>query len=87
MSKHPCFVAHSPSRGQGFLGAAISVTIVGAILLYYTNAVASPCRADVKSGACSGLAAAAHHIQGPLSICVIASVAVFAITFIRSLLS
>jgi hypothetical protein len=93
MSKqHLCFAGHGlPRRGQSFLGAAASLAIVGAILLYYTNAFASHCRADPKApagrGACAGLAAAAHQLQAPLSVCVIACVAVFVIAFIRSLLS
>jgi hypothetical protein len=82
---------HSPPRrGQGFLGLTASLTIVGAILLYYTNALASQCRATLKPYTgpvtCQGLAAAAHHVQGPLAICVIACAVVFGIAFVWSLL-
>jgi hypothetical protein len=92
MSKHPCFAGHRlPRRGQSFLGLAATLAIVGAILLYFTNAFASHCiesrKAPAGPGACSGLAAAAHQLQAPLSICVIACVAVFVVAFIWSLLN
>ena len=97
MSKHPDRVGyrqaqqHSPPRrGQGFLGATATLAIVGAILLYYTNAFASQCRADLNPrtgpGACSGLAKVADHFQGLMTVSVIACVVVFVITFIWSLL-
>jgi hypothetical protein len=97
MSEHPYPASYRqvrrhvpPRRGQGFLGLIASLTIVGAILLYYTNALASQCRATLKPhagpAACHGLAAAAHHIQAPLAICVIACAVVFGIAFVWSLL-
>jgi hypothetical protein len=97
MSKHPYTAGHQqasghspPRRGQGFLGATATLAAIGAILLYYTNALASQCRADLKPrtgpGACSGLPDAAYHLQGLVTAGVIACVAVFAITFIWSLL-
>jgi hypothetical protein len=97
MSEHPAPVGYRqvrrhvpPRRGQGFLGLSASLTVVGAILLYYTNAVASQCRSTLKPHAapavCHGLPAAAHHLQGPLAICVIASAVVFGIAFVWSLL-
>ena len=97
MSERPYPVAYRqvrrhvpPRRGQGFLGLSASLTTVGAILLYYTNATASQCRTAVKLHAmpvvCHGLPAAAHHLQGPLAVGVIASAAVFGIAFVWSLL-
>jgi hypothetical protein len=79
-----------PRRGQGFLGLSASLTTVGAILLYYTNSLASQCRSTLAPHAatavCHGLPAAAHHLQGPLAVGVIASAAVFGIAFVWSLL-
>jgi hypothetical protein len=79
-----------PRRGQSFLGATASLAIVGAIFLYYTNAAASRCKPETGprggAAACSGLAGLAHHIQMPVTIGVIACVAVFAVTFVWSLL-
>lgn len=97
MSDHPYPASyrqvrrHSPPRrGQGFLGLAATLTAIGAILLYYTNALASQCRAALKphtgAAACHGLAAAAHHLQVPLAICVTACAVVFGIAFVWSLL-
>ena len=97
MSEHPYPVGYRqlrrhvpPRRGQSFLGLSASLTIIGAILLYYTNAIASQCRSTVKlhagSAVCHGLPAAAHYLQGPLAVCVIASAVVFGIVFVWSLL-
>jgi hypothetical protein len=97
MSEHPYPVRYPqmrrhvpPRRGREFLGLSASVTTVGAILLYYTNALASQCRSIVKLHAvpavCHGLPAAAQHLQAPLGVCVIASAAVFGIAFAWSLL-
>jgi hypothetical protein len=97
MSEHPYPAGypqvrrHSPPRrGQGFLGLAATLTTVGAILLYYTNALASQCHAILKPrtgpAACHGLAAAAHHLEGPLAVSVIACAVVFGIAFVWSLL-
>jgi hypothetical protein len=97
MSEHPYPAGYRqvrqhvpPRRGQGFLGLAASFTIVGAILLYYTNALASQCRATLKPHAepamCHGLPAAAHYLQGPLAVCVVACAVVFGIAFVWSLL-
>jgi hypothetical protein len=97
MSEHPYPVGDRqvfrhvpPRRGREFLGLSASFTVVGAILLYYTNALASQCRPTVKLHAipavCHGLPAAAHHLQAPLAVGVIASAAVFGIAFVWSLL-
>ncbi|HUA41452.1 MAG TPA: hypothetical protein VMA32_07805 [Streptosporangiaceae bacterium] len=88
---HPQLRRHvPPRRGQGLLGLTATLTIVGAILLYYTNATASQCLSTLKShsglAACHGLAAAARHVQLPLAVCVIACAVVFGITFAWSLL-
>jgi hypothetical protein len=88
---YPKALRHTPPRrGQGFLGATASLAIVGAIAEYYTNAAASRCRDDgtshVGRSACTGLAGFAHHVQLPVTIAVIACVAVFAVTFVWSLL-
>jgi hypothetical protein len=97
MSEHPYQASYRqarrhvpPRRGQDFLGLSASLTIVGAILLYYTNAVASQCRSTPKLHAgpavCHGLPTAAHYLQGPLAVCVIASAVVFGIAFVWALL-
>jgi hypothetical protein len=97
MSGHPDAIGfrkglrHTPPRrGQGFLGATATLAIVGAIAEYYTNAFASRCRPDGRShtgqSVCTGLAGFAHHVQLPVTIGVIACVAVFAVTFVWSLL-
>ena len=79
-----------PRRGQGFLGATATLAIIGAIILYYTNALASKCAADVRQrtgqAICSGLPGLAHHLRLPITVGVIACVVVFAATFVWSLL-
>jgi len=97
MSKHPpdagqgeAAVPRPPRRGQGCLGASATLAALGAFLLYYTNALAAQCRADLKPrtgpGVCSGLPAAAYHLQGLVTTGVIACAVVFVGTFIWSLL-
>ena len=53
---------------KNFLGAAVTLAIIGAILLQVTNSLASPCRAHLSprtgSGACSGMSAMANHADG-----------------------
>jgi phage shock protein PspC (stress-responsive transcriptional regulator) len=97
MSVHPSAAGYRsrmrhtpPRRGQGFLGATASLAIVGTFVLYYTNAFASRCREAskprIQQAVCSGMAGLAHHLQLPVTIAVIAFVAVFAATFVWSLL-
>jgi hypothetical protein len=75
-----------PHRAKDFLGLAFTVAIIGAILLFATNALASQCRVDLHPrtgpGACSGLPAIADHIRGIGALCVLACAALAAIAFI-----
>ena len=78
-----------PRRGQGFLGATATLAIAGAFLLYYTNALAGRCKAEMSrtgQAVCSGLPGLAHHLQLPVTVGVIACVVLFAVTFVWSLL-
>jgi hypothetical protein len=88
---HRQALRHSPPRrGQSFLGATASLAIVGAILLYYTNSLASRCKADLASrsghAVCAGLPGLARHVQLPVTVAVIVCVGIFAVTFVWSLL-
>jgi len=63
-------------RAKDFLGAAMTVAIIGAILLFLTDGVASHCAAepDPRTGSrvCSGVPAFAAHIRGIETLCVLA---------------
>ena len=75
-----------PHRAKDFLGLVFTVTIIGAILLFATNSLASQCRAEphprAGPGACSGLPAIANHIRGIGALCVLACAVLAVITFI-----
>jgi hypothetical protein len=75
-----------PHRGKDFLGAAMTVTIIGAILLFLTNGVAAHCAAapDPRTGAraCSGATAVVVHIREIMSLCVLACGALAVAAFI-----
>ncbi len=75
-----------PSRAKDYLGAAMTLAIVGAIFLLVTNSLASPCLAAPKprpgTGACSGMASVASHIRGATTLCVIGLAALAAAAFI-----
>jgi hypothetical protein len=75
-----------PSRAKNFLGAAMTLAIVGVIFLQVTNSLASPCLAARKPrpgpGACSGITSLASHIRGIATLCVIGLAALAAAAFI-----
>ena len=83
---------HRPRRhpAKDFLGAAVSVAIIGAFLLQLTDAAAHRCEAGPKSrtgpGSCSGAAAVAHHAQPVVTVSVAVCAALAVIAFIWYLL-
>jgi hypothetical protein len=68
------------------LGAAVSLAVIGVLLLQLTDALASHCRTGPgpRSGLvrCSGVAAVAHHAQLAVTLSVAACGALAAIAFI-----
>ena len=76
----------SPHRGKDFLGAAMTVAIIGAILLFLTDGVAAHCAAepDPRTGSrvCSGVPAIAAHIRPIATIIVLACGALAVAAFI-----
>jgi len=83
---------HRPRRhpAKDFLGAAVSLALIGAFLLQLTDAAAHRCKASPKSrtapGSCSGAAAFAHHAQPVVTLSVGACAALAVIAFIWYLL-
>ena len=75
-----------PPVGKDFLGAAVTLAIIGAIVLQVTNRLASQCGpgpgAHTGPEACSGLSAAASHVHGVMTLCVAACTALAAIAFV-----
>jgi hypothetical protein len=73
-------------RGKDFLGAAMTLAIAGAILLFLTNGLASYCTAepDPRTGSriCTGVPALAAHIRPIETLCVSACGALAVIAFI-----
>jgi hypothetical protein len=76
----------APHRGKDFLGAAMTVAIIGAILLFLTNGLASYCTAepDPRTGSrvCTGVPALAAHIRPVETLVVLACGALAVIAFI-----
>ena len=76
----------SPHRGKDFLGLAMTVAIIGAILLFLTNGVAAHCAAgpDLHTGSrvCSGVPALAAHIRPIATLIVLAFGALAVAAFI-----
>ena len=72
------------SIAKDFLGATMTLAIIGAIVLQATNRLASRCGAGPRTapGACSGVSAAAHHAAGAVTLCAIACAALAAAAFI-----
>ena len=71
---------------KDFLGAAVTLAIIGAIVLQATNRLASTCAAgpDPRTGpgTCSGVSALAHHINGVVTLLAIACAALAAAAFV-----
>lgn len=75
-----------PQRAKDFLGAAVTLAIIGVYLLQVTNGLASRCGAELSPhagpGACAGLSAIASHVRGTVAVCVMACAALAVIAFI-----
>ena len=75
-----------PRRAKDFLGAAMTAAIIGAILLFLTNGLASHCAAepDPRTGSrvCSGVPALAAHIRPVETLCVLACAALAVAAFV-----
>src|SRR5262245_48538393 len=76
----------SPFTAKDFLGAAMTLAIIGAIVLQATNRLASQCGTGPNPragpGACSGVPAIAQHIDGIVTLCAIGCAALAATAFI-----
>ncbi len=79
-----------PHVARDLLGAVVTVALVGVILLFVLNGVASPCTAAPPrrpgSAACSGISAMASHVRGIGALVVLACGALAVIVFIWYLL-
>ena len=75
-----------PSKAKDFLGAAMTLAIIGAIFLSVTYNLAAPClaapRPQAGRGGCSGIASVASHIRGVATLCVIGCAALAVAAFI-----
>ena len=75
-----------PHRAKDFLGAVVTLAIIGAILLEVTNVLASRCGAALSPrtgpGSCTGIAAVAHHVRAAVTLSVAACAAVAVTAFI-----
>src|SRR5262245_22005127 len=75
-----------PPVGKDFLGAAVTLAIIGAIVLQVTNRLASQCGPGpgphTGPGACSGLPAIATHVQRVMTLGVGACAALAVIAFV-----
>ena len=74
------------SIAKDCLGAAMTLAIIGVIVLQAVNRLASPCGAgpDPRTGpgACSGVSAIAHHIDGVVTLCAAACAVLAAAAFV-----
>jgi hypothetical protein len=74
------------SIAKDFLGAAVTLAIIGAIVLQATNGLASQCGAgpNPRTGprTCSGVAAIAHHVDGVVTLCALSCAALAAAAFV-----
>jgi hypothetical protein len=74
------------SIAKDLLGAAMTLAIIGAFVLQATNRLASPCGAAPNprrgAGACSGVSALAHHIDGAVTLVVLACAVLAAAAFV-----
>jgi hypothetical protein len=78
--------APQPHKAKDFLGAVVTLAVIGAILLEVTNVLASRCAAELNprtgSGSCTGMAAVAHHVHAAVTLSVAACAAVAVAAFI-----
>src|SRR6478609_2367513 len=74
------------SIAKDFLGAAMTLAIIGAIVLQATNRLASQCGVGPSRrtgpGACSGVPAIAHHVAGVVTLCALSCAALAAAAFV-----
>ena len=83
---------HRPRRhpAKDFLGAAVTLAIIGMFVLQLTDAAAHRCEAGPKPhtgrGSCSGAAAIAHHAQLAVTLSFAACAALAVAAFIWDLL-
>lgn len=83
---------HRPRRhpAKDFLGAAVTLAIIGIFVLQLTDGLARRCGTGPKSrtapGSCSGAAAVAHHAQPVVTLSFAACAALAVISFIWYLL-
>jgi hypothetical protein len=75
-----------PHVAKDFLGAVVTVAIIGALLLQATDVMASRCRTEptphTGPRSCSGVAAVAHHAAGAVTLSVAACAALALAAFI-----
>jgi hypothetical protein len=75
-----------PHPAKDFLGAAVTLAVIGVILLQITDGLASQCGAGLNKrtgpAACSGMAAIANHARGVVTLCVIGCAAMAAFAFV-----
>jgi hypothetical protein len=84
-SRDPSAAARWPSSiAKDFLGAAMTLAIISAIVLQATDRLASSCAAgpNAPPGACSGVSALAHHVAGAVTLFAIACGALAAAAFV-----
>src|SRR5262245_42072357 len=73
------------SMAKDLLGAAMTLAIIGAIVLQATNRLARPCSGPdphARPGACSGVSALAHHVDGAVTLFAIACAALAVAAFV-----
>jgi hypothetical protein len=75
-----------PHLAKDYLGAAVTIAIIAAILLQVSNSLASPCRVRLNPptgpGACVGISAIANHAHGVVTWGAAACAALAAATFV-----
>jgi hypothetical protein len=79
----------APHVAKDFLGAAVTIAVIGVFGLQVTNGLASRCGTGLNAHAhraCSGAAAVARHAQGPVTLVVISCAVLAVISFIWYLL-
>ena len=86
-SRDPSALRRPPtSIAKDFLGAAVTLAIIGAIVLQATNGLASQCGAgpNPRTGprTCSGVAAIAHHVDRVVTLCALSCAALAAAAFV-----
>jgi hypothetical protein len=74
-------------KAKDFLGAVVTLAIIGAILLELTNGLASQCGAKLSASTgnprtCSGVAAVADQARGAVDLTVATCAALAVITFV-----